>query len=458
MKSKIWFITGASRGFGRIWAEAALLRGDRVAATARRVADVAGLAERFGDAVLPLSVDVTDAGQVRHAVEQAHAHFGRLDVVLNNAGYSLVGTVEEASEAEVRALFDANYFGTLRVIQAALPLLRRQGGGHIVGVSSSLGIVSVPLIGSYCASKWAFEALHESLAQEVRQFGIRVTMLEPGAYATDFGSPSSLKFARGLDAYADLRAQVFGRLSGSEKGDPAATTEAILQIVDAEDPPLRFFVGSTGLPMARAAYAARLAMWEAWEGVSNAAQGEPRRTDAATLRQQPGTRCVPDPASEGRGSAPTGSSMGSGGGFGAGSRGPGPAGALEVEGHGSADEIPQSRLIHRVVRVDVQGAPDVPVEAGVEEMCGVPQRSTAGEGQLDYVFVGLSRADDAAVGPDGSSSPLPLFDDLRVGLVDDFAHFRESFSAPVPELQESVDLLVDRCGGGLHREVSPVRL
>jgi NAD(P)-dependent dehydrogenase (short-subunit alcohol dehydrogenase family) len=283
MNSKIWFITGASRGFGRIWAKAALMRGDKVAATARTLADVADLKERFGDSVLPLALDVTDAAQVRDAVRQAHAHFGRLDVVLNNAGYSLVGTVEEASEADVRAVFDANYFGTLRVIQAALPLLRQQGSGHILGVSSGLGIVAVPLIGFYCASKWAFEALHESLAQEVKPFGIKVTILEPGAYATDFGSPSSLKFAPGMDAYADLRTQVFGRLSSSEKGDPAATAEAVLKIVDAENPPLRFFVGNTGLPIARAAYAARLATWEAWEAVSNAAQGEPRKQNVVPV-------------------------------------------------------------------------------------------------------------------------------------------------------------------------------
>ncbi len=133
-------------------------------------------------------------------------------MVLNNAGYSLVGTAEEASVERVRAMFDANYFGTLRVIQAALPLLRQQGGGHIVGVSSTLGHVAMPLIGFYCASKWAFEALHESLAQEVKPFGIKVTLIEPGAYATEFGSPASLKIAPGMDAYAGLRQQVIGRL------------------------------------------------------------------------------------------------------------------------------------------------------------------------------------------------------------------------------------------------------
>ena len=278
MADKVWFITGASRGFGRIWAEAALSRGDKVAATARDVASVAELAQRYGDAVLPLALDVTKPGQARQAVEQAHARFGRLDIVVNNAGYTLVGTVEEASEAEVRAIFDTNLFGALQVIQAALPLLRAQAGGHILGVSSGMGVVAVPLAGFYCASKWAFEALHESLAHEVREFGIKVTLLEPGAYATEFSSPASLKVTAGLDAYADLRRQISGRLSSMERGDPKATADAILRIVDAKDPPLRFAVGKTVLPMARAAYADRLATWEAWAAESDAAQGEPKKT------------------------------------------------------------------------------------------------------------------------------------------------------------------------------------
>ena len=283
MSNKVWFITGASRGFGRIWAEAALNRGDQVAATARKVEDLAGLKDRFGDAVLPLALDVTDAEQVKQAVQQAHTHFGRLDVVMNNAGYSLVGTVEEASEADVRAQFDTNYFGTLRVIQAALPLLRQQGSGHIVGVSSSLGLVALPLIGFYCTTKWAFEALHESLAQEVKPFGIKVTLVEPGAYATDFGSPASLRISPGMEVYAALRKGVFAHLSTAERGDPQATPEALFKMVDAEEPPLRFFLGNTGLPMARATYAKRLATWEAWEAVSNAAQGNATKGSIASF-------------------------------------------------------------------------------------------------------------------------------------------------------------------------------
>lgn len=271
---KVWFITGASRGFGRVWADAALKRGDKVAATARTLASIAGLQEKYGANVLTLELDVTRPDQVKTAVEQAHAHFGRLDVVVNNAGYSLVGTIEEASAEDVRALYETNIFGALAVIQAVLPLLRKQGGGHILGISSGLGHVTMPVIGYYCSSKWAFEAIHESLAIEVKPFGIKVSIIEPGAYATDFGSQESLKFAAGLDLYADLKKHLFEGLMTMEKGDPDATPEALFKIVDAENPPLRFFLGSQNLPWIRAAYAERLATWEAWEAVSSSAQGK----------------------------------------------------------------------------------------------------------------------------------------------------------------------------------------
>jgi len=270
---KVWFITGASRGFGRIWTEAALQRGDKVAATARTLASLADLQATYGANVLPLALDVTQPDQVTAAVTQAHAHFGRLDVVLNNAGYSLVGTIEEASAADVRALYETNIFGTLAVIQAALPLLRAQGHGHIIGISSGLGLVSLPLIGYYCSSKWAFEAIHDSLATEIKPFGLHVTLVEPGAYATEFGSDQSLKFAPSLDVYADFRANFMARLKGSEGGDPQATPAALFAVVDAAEPPLRFFLGSQNLPWVRAAYAERLATWEQWAPVSDAAQG-----------------------------------------------------------------------------------------------------------------------------------------------------------------------------------------
>lgn len=267
-------VTGASRGFGRVWTDAALKRGDKVAATARTLASIADLKEKYGTNVLTLELDVTKPDQVKTAVTQAHDHFGRLDIILNNAGYSLVGMIEEASADDVRALYETNIFGTLAVIQAALPLLRKQDGGHILGISSGLGHVTMPVIGYYCSSKWAFEAIHESLAAEVKSFCIKVTIIEPGAYATEFGSQDSLKFATGLDIYEDFKMHFFQRLRNTERGDPNATPEAIFKIVDAEHPPLRFNLGSQNLPWIRAAYAERLSTWEAWESISNLAQGQ----------------------------------------------------------------------------------------------------------------------------------------------------------------------------------------
>lgn len=278
---KVWFVTGSSRGFGRVWTEAALKRGDRVAATARKIASIADLKEKYGANVLTLQLDVTKPDEVKKAVEQAYNHFGRIDIVLNNAGYSLVGTIEEASADEVRALYDTNIFGSLSVIKAALPILRKQGGGHILGVSSNLGHITFPVIGYYCSSKWAFEAIHESLAAEVKPFGIKVTIIEPGAYATEFGSAESLKFAAGLDIYSGFKEQFVERLKTIERGDPNATPEAIFRIVDTNQPPLRFFLGSHNLPAVRAAYAERLSTWEAWQEVSARAHGQSKTEEPA---------------------------------------------------------------------------------------------------------------------------------------------------------------------------------
>ncbi|WP_245967207.1 SDR family NAD(P)-dependent oxidoreductase [Ulvibacterium marinum] len=272
-ENKVWFITGSSRGFGRIWTEAALERGDKVVATARRLDSISDLREKYGEKVFTLALDVTKPNQVKTALEQGYHYFGRLDVILNNAGYSLVGTIEESGLDDVRALYETNIFGALSVIQAALPLLRKQGGGHILGVSSSLGLESMPVIGYYCSTKWAFEAIHESLAAEVKAFDIKVTLIEPGSYATEFGSPESLKMASGLDIYSDFKGQFIQGLRNLERGNPNATPKALFKVVDAKQPPLRLFLGNQTLPSVRKAYNERLATWEAWESVSNAAQG-----------------------------------------------------------------------------------------------------------------------------------------------------------------------------------------
>lgn len=272
-ENKIWFITGTSRGFGRVWTEAALQRGDKVAATARSLESIADFKERYGDNVLTLQLDVTKPEQVKTALEQAYNHFGKLDIVFNNAGYSLVGTIEEANPDEIRLLYETNVIGPVTVIQAALPLLRKQGYGHILGTSSNLGHISFPVIGYYCSSKWAFESIHESLAAEVSQFNIKVTIIEPGAYATEFGSQESLKFSTGMEEYDEFKNQFIGGLRNLERGNPDATPNALFKVVDSENPPLRFFLGDQGLPSVREAYNNRLAEWEEWKTVSNSAQG-----------------------------------------------------------------------------------------------------------------------------------------------------------------------------------------
>jgi len=271
MNAKVWFITGASRGFGRIWATAALKRGDKVTATARNLTDIADLKDSFGDAVLPLALDVSNLQQVQAVVQQAYTHFGRLDVLVNNAGYALRGAIEEASDKQIRELFDVNYLGMVRLLRAALPFLRQQGSGHILGISSGLGIGSLPFTGHYAATKWAVEGMHEALAQEVAPFGVRVTIVEPGAYATDFSK--SAQRADMMASYDNMRQQFLSHLATLDYGDPQATAEAILKLVDADMPPLRLILGSATLPRAKALYAERIATWESWADVSNASQG-----------------------------------------------------------------------------------------------------------------------------------------------------------------------------------------
>jgi len=272
--SKTWFITGTSRGFGREWAIAALERGDRVAATARDTAALDDLVAAHGDAILALPLDVTDRAAAFDAVQRAHERFGRLDVVVNNAGYGQFGMVEELSEAEARAQLETNLFGALWVTQAALPFLRAQGSGHILQVSSIGGISAFTGIGMYHASKWALEGLSQSLAQEVAGFGVKVTLIEPAGYSTDWGGPSARHTTPHPD-YEPVREEAARRRASrtASPGDPVATRAAVLQLVDADAPPLRVFFGDGPLAIATADYESRLATWREWEPLSIAAHG-----------------------------------------------------------------------------------------------------------------------------------------------------------------------------------------
>jgi NAD(P)-dependent dehydrogenase (short-subunit alcohol dehydrogenase family) len=272
--SKVWFITGTSKGFGRIWAEAALERGDQVAATARNVDSLSELVERYGDNVLPLALDVTDKAAIDAAVAKAHETFGRLDVVINNAGYGLFGAIEEVTEEQARAQLETNLFGPLWVTKAALPILREQGSGHIIQVSSIGGVNAFPTLGLYHASKWGLEAFSQSLAAEVAEFGIHVTIIEPTGYSTDWSGPSSVQ-AEHVAAYDGIRRRRAEQRASmiATPGDPQATGPAILAVVDADEPPLRTFFGAGTLDMIRAEYESRLEVWEQWDGLATAAHG-----------------------------------------------------------------------------------------------------------------------------------------------------------------------------------------
>jgi NAD(P)-dependent dehydrogenase (short-subunit alcohol dehydrogenase family) len=270
--SKIWFITGSSRGFGRQFTQAALERGDKVAATARNTDSLADLVATHGEAILPLKLDVTDKAAAFQAVQQAHKHFGRLDVIVNNAGHGLFGAIEELTEQQVRDQMETNFYGALWITQAALPLLRAQNSGHIVQISTVGGIVSFPNLGGYNASKWALEGMTEALAQEIADFGIKVTLVEPGGFETDWAGASAT-FATQLPAYDNLRTAVAASWADVKSGDPTATGPALLKIIDADNPPLRVFFGTPPLHLVPHVYAERLKTWQEWADISTQAQG-----------------------------------------------------------------------------------------------------------------------------------------------------------------------------------------
>ena len=271
--TKTWFITGASEGFGREWAEAALERGDNVAATARDPQTLEALVDEYGDVVLPIWLDITNRAACFDAIQTAAEYFDGLDVVVNNAGYGHFGMIEELTEGEVRAQLETNLFGALWVTQAALPIMRAQGSGHIIQVSSIGGISAFPTVGAYHASKWALEGFSQSLAREVAGFGIHVTLVEPGGYSTDWSGPSATHSEQNPD-YAEVREAAKSRPSAADPSDPTATRGAILKVVDAAaEPPLRVFFGKAPLGIATEDYESRLAEWNEWQPVSVEAHG-----------------------------------------------------------------------------------------------------------------------------------------------------------------------------------------
>lgn len=253
---KVWFITGASKGFGLIFIQQLLAKGEHVAATSRSIAQLKGAAATDNANFLPLEMDITNEQSVAEAITATISKFGRIDTVVNNAGYGLSGALEELTDAEARRNFEVNVFGSLHVIRQALPHLRRQGAGHIINISSIGGFTGAfPGFGIYCATKFAVNGLSESLAAEVKPFGINVTIVLPGYFRTNFlESDSLVTAATPINEYQlvrDIQDTHQNQIRGNQAGDPEKGVAAIIKTAETENPPLYLFLGSDSVQMAR---------------------------------------------------------------------------------------------------------------------------------------------------------------------------------------------------------------
>lgn len=245
-EKKVWFITGTSSGFGRLLAEEVLEQGGKVVATARKPEVLADLTEKYPDAVRAVKLDVTDLEDVKNSIEAAVKEFGRIDVVVNNAGYALVGAIEEANDGQIKQQFDTNVFGAVNVIREALPILREQKSGHIVNISSLVGFSAFTSMGYYSASKFALEGLSEALATEVAPHGIKTTVVEPGPFHTGF-STRAVAFGENLlsEVYPSTTelTDAFSQFDSPQSGDPRKAVKLIIEAVESENPPFRLPLG-----------------------------------------------------------------------------------------------------------------------------------------------------------------------------------------------------------------------
>ncbi|MGW7480787.1 SDR family NAD(P)-dependent oxidoreductase [Nonomuraea muscovyensis] len=270
--ARVWFITGASRGLGRAFAEAALAAGDRVVAAARDVEPLTDLAAAYPDALIRLPLDVSDRAAVRDGVDRAVAAFGRLDIVVNNAGGMLFGMVEEATEEQIRAHFDVNFFGAVWVAQAVVPHLRAQGSGRILQITSMGAGGGFASVGYYSAGKAALDSVSEALAMEVAPFGVKVTIVGPGGYNTGLFTKGTTT-TEPRPEYEELRARL-AEMWGDDAGpDPSTAAPVIMELVDLPEPPVRLIVGSASYDMVQQMDEARTAEYRAWEHLSRKAPG-----------------------------------------------------------------------------------------------------------------------------------------------------------------------------------------
>jgi NAD(P)-dependent dehydrogenase (short-subunit alcohol dehydrogenase family) len=248
--SKVWLITGCSSGFGRALAEAVLKQGDYLIATARKLEQLHDLVEHYPETVKPVYLDVTSPQDIQAAVDTAIATFGRIDVLVNNAGHGLIAALEEVSDEETHQFFETNFFGALRLMRTVLPVMRQQGSGHIINMSSTAGLVGFGGSSLYCGAKFALEGTSEALAKEVEPFGVKVTLIEPGAFRTDFNGRSLATAGQSIDAYAGVSGaslQWFKEMDGQQPGDPAKAAQAIIQAVESPHPPMRLALGTDAM-------------------------------------------------------------------------------------------------------------------------------------------------------------------------------------------------------------------
>jgi len=268
--SQAWMITGSSRGLGRAFTEAVLEAGHRVAATARNVNDLSDLRQKYGSQVLPLALDVTNQAQAQDAVEAAIRTFGKLDVLVNNAGYGNVAPIEDTSIEEFRAQIETNLFGVIILTKAILPHFREKGSGHFIQVTSIAGRIGPIGRAPYAAAKWAVEGFSETLAKEVAPFGVKVTIVEPGGFRTDFaGSSTALREGRPeYDATVGKTVRFQREFNGKQPGDPARAAAALLRLVSVENPPLRIVLGSDAFSAAASNDLAKIDLAREWEDLS----------------------------------------------------------------------------------------------------------------------------------------------------------------------------------------------
>ena len=266
--SKVWFITGCSTGFGRELASLALQQGNRVVVTARKTSDIEDIVAPFPETAIAIKLDVTDKADIKASVEKAIAAFGIIDVLVNNAGIGYFGAVEESEEDEVRRMFDINVFGLANMTKEVLPIMRKQRSGHIVNIASIGGLVSYPAVGFYNATKYAVDGLSEALAKETAHLGIKVTVIAPSGFRTDWAGRSANNSKIEIEDYAPSagknKSDIRG-YSGNQPGDPVRAAQAIIKAVNSENPPLRLLLGAAALKGARNKLVQLQKDFDAWE-------------------------------------------------------------------------------------------------------------------------------------------------------------------------------------------------